>query len=52
VTLGVTAATKIFLDERSSTLAALAVGDRARALYDSSTLTALAIQAESPSGPH
>jgi hypothetical protein len=50
VTLATSATTPIFLDGRLSSLASLAAGDRARALYDSSTLTALVVQAESSSG--
>ncbi|HEV3454995.1 MAG TPA: DUF5666 domain-containing protein [Thermoanaerobaculia bacterium] len=48
VTLGTNAATKVVLDGAPSTLSAIAVGDEARALYDSSTLVAAAIEAESP----
>jgi len=50
VTLGTSSTTLIFLDGGISSLASIAVGDRARALYDSSTLIAIAIAAESPSG--
>jgi hypothetical protein len=48
VTLGTDASTKIIVDGAASTLSAIAVGDQARALYDSSTLIASAIEAESP----
>jgi hypothetical protein len=50
VTLSTSSTTQIFLNSRPSTLSALAVGDWARALYDSSTLTALVVEAESDSG--
>jgi uncharacterized protein YecA (UPF0149 family) len=48
VTLGTDASTHVFLNGTASTLAAVAVGDQARALYDSSTLIASVIQAQSP----
>jgi preprotein translocase subunit YajC len=48
VTLGTKASTVVILDGRPSTLSAIAVGDQARALYDSTTLVAAAIEAESP----
>ena len=50
VTLAIGSATQIFLDFRVSSLSAIAVGDRARALYDSSTLIAIVVAAEKPSG--
>ncbi len=50
VTLGTGSATQIFLDGAVSSLSAIAVGDRARALYDSSTLIAIVVAAEKPSG--
>jgi preprotein translocase subunit YajC len=50
VTLGTSSTTLIFLDGGVSNLSSIAVGDRARALYDSATLIAIAIAAESPSG--
>jgi hypothetical protein len=50
VTLSTSSTTQIFLNSRPSTLSALAAGDWARALYDSSTLTALVVEAESDSG--
>ncbi|HXO27098.1 MAG TPA: DUF5666 domain-containing protein, partial [Thermoanaerobaculia bacterium] len=50
VTLGTSSATQIFLDGAVSSLSAIAVGDRARALYDSSTLIAIVVAAEKPSG--
>src|SRR5579862_4667891 len=48
VTLGTDAATKIVVDGAAAKLSAIAVGDQARALYDSTTLVAAAIEAESP----
>jgi DsbC/DsbD-like thiol-disulfide interchange protein len=48
VTLGTDASTKVILNGTASTLAAVAVGDQARALYDGSTLIASVIQAQSP----
>jgi hypothetical protein len=48
VTLAADASTHIFVDGASSTLAAVAVGDTARALYDSATLVASIVEAESP----
>jgi hypothetical protein len=48
VTLTINASTQVFLDGSKSTLAAIAVGDQARALYDSTTKIAAAIHAESP----
>jgi Domain of unknown function (DUF5666) len=50
VTLGTSSATQIFLDGAVSSLSAIAVGDRAGALYDSSTLIAIVVAAEKPSG--
>jgi Domain of unknown function (DUF5666) len=50
VTLGTSSATQIFLDGAVSSLSAIAVGDRARALYDSSTMVAILVVAEKPSG--
>jgi hypothetical protein len=50
VTIGTSSATQIFLDGAVSSLGSIAVGDRARALYDSSSLIAIVIQAESRSG--
>jgi Domain of unknown function (DUF5666) len=50
VTLGTSSATQIFLDGAVSSLSAIAVGDRARALYDSSTMIAIVVAAEKPSG--
>src|SRR5205807_2664257 len=48
VTLGTKASTVVILDGAPSTLAAIVVGDKARALYDRTTLVAAAIEAESP----
>jgi len=48
VTLGMDASTVVILDGAPSTLSAIAVGDQARALYDATTLIAIAIQAQSP----
>ena len=50
VTIGTSSATQIFLDGAVSSLGSIAVGDRARALYDSSSLIAIVIQAESHFG--
>lgn len=50
VTLGTSSATQIFLDGAVSGLSAIAVGDRAQALYDSSTMVAIVVAAEKPSG--
>ena len=50
VTIGTSPATQIFLDGAVSSLGSIAVGDRARVLYDSSSLIAIVIQAESHSG--
>ncbi|HXO40906.1 MAG TPA: DUF5666 domain-containing protein, partial [Thermoanaerobaculia bacterium] len=50
VTLGTSSATQIFLDGAVSSLSAIAVGDRARALYDSSTMIAIVLAADKPSG--
>lgn len=52
VTLAVNAATQISLNGRSSTLAAIAKGDIAQALYDSGTLVAVGIEAELPARAH
>jgi preprotein translocase subunit YajC len=52
VTLAVNAATQIFLNARSSTLASIATGDVAQALYDSGTLVAVGIEAELPARAH
>jgi preprotein translocase subunit YajC len=48
VTLGTDSSTKVVLDGEPSTLSAIKVGDKARALYDGTTLVATAIQAQSP----
>jgi hypothetical protein len=48
VTLGTDASTRVILNGTASTLAAVAVGDQARAVYDSVTLIAAVIQAQSP----
>jgi trimeric autotransporter adhesin len=45
VTLTTTSSTQIYLNGKTAPLTALAVGDPARALYETSTLTALAIEA-------
>ncbi|HYL06219.1 MAG TPA: hypothetical protein VE075_09270, partial [Thermoanaerobaculia bacterium] len=50
VTLGTSSTTQVFLDGAVSSLASIAVGDRARALYDSATSTAIVVAAESHSG--
>jgi preprotein translocase subunit YajC len=49
VALATDASTRIFRNGRSATLASITVGDQAGALYDSTTMTALAIEARSSS---
>lgn len=48
VTLTVGASTPVYVDGAPATLSAVAVGDTARAIYDSATLAATIVEAEAP----